>query len=263
MAGAPANSGAAAASELLHLVAGQERKERGRDTRVLAIAGALHPQGREAERLAQEALRDTNGLYAGERYGRLATLQKAALDVQEVPLAGERETRVGEDGSCYRKQPGQEQARGHQDQDHHEPVRREGLDEAPDVIFREEVVQELKPDGEHGEGDPDLAARGPGEQQLARREPPEDRRACGLLETLPPGTFDLTPQRLCRIPVQRSEGGVGLARASARRLDPDLVDAEGALDDPLHGIHRLYVLQRYGPFVLLEVRPGANGKSCR
>jgi hypothetical protein len=42
-------------------------------------------------------------LYAGERYGRLAELQKAALDIQEVPLSRECETRVGEDGSRYRQ----------------------------------------------------------------------------------------------------------------------------------------------------------------
>src|SRR5918995_3128917 len=38
--------------ELLNLVAGQKRKEHCRDTRVLAVTGALHAQGAETERLA-------------------------------------------------------------------------------------------------------------------------------------------------------------------------------------------------------------------
>ena len=90
-----------------------------------------------------------------------------------------------------------------------------------------------------------------------RRAASRASRAAGgslgrCLLSLPSQNLRSPPQHLCRIPVQRSERSVRLTRTSASRLDTYLDDAEGALDDPLHGIHRLYVIQRYRPFVLLE-----------
>src|SRR5215212_3665983 len=236
----------------IYLVAGQEGKKHGRDPCILAVAGTLHAQGSKAERLAGYALGDPDSLYAGERYGRLTTFEEAAFDVKEVSLARERETSVGEHRSCYRQEPGQEQRRGEEDQEHLLPVRLVGLDKAPEEFVREDVVEELESDGEHREGDADLAARRPGHQQFARREPPEYRWALGLFHPLSTGTFYLAPQRLGRRPVQRGERGVRFARSTTRRLDANLDHAEEALDDPLNSVHRLDVIQGYRPLTFLE-----------
>src|SRR5215212_1550789 len=244
--------GSSCGQELLYLLVRQEGKQHGRDTGVLAVAGALHAHGGEAERLAQHTFGDPDGLYAGEGYGRLAAFEKAAFDVKEVSLARERESGVGQNRSCYRQKPGQEQARGDKDQEHHKPVRCEGLDEAPDESIREEVVEKLRPDSDNREGHPDLAARGPGHQQVPRREPSENCWARGHFRSRFAGTFELAPQRLCRRQVQRGERCIGFARAPARGLDAHLDHAEEALNDPLHCVHRLDVIQGYRPLASLE-----------
>ena len=72
---------------------------------------------------------------------------------------------------------------------------------------------------------------------LSRAEPSSSRRSA------------------CAASRRARERGVGLARAPARRLDPYLKDAEEALDDPLHRIDGLDVIQGYRPFALLEDAP--------
>src|SRR5215218_7871945 len=55
--------------------------------------------------------------------------------------------------------------------------------------------------------------------------------------------------------VEGRERGVGLARSTPRRLYPELDDAEEALDDPLHRVHGLDVIQGYRPLVFLDNSP--------
>ena len=125
----------------MDLLARQEREEGCRDARVLAVAGALDAQGGQAEGLAEEALHYTDGLDAGERYRRLPSLQEPAPDVQEVPVAREREAGVRQDRPTDGQDPGEEAEDEYVEQGGGYRARREGLEEALGQVLREDVVE--------------------------------------------------------------------------------------------------------------------------